>query len=141
MRTPALGFTGDTEPSPTTADVLEAVDAIKTSMRNRFNSLESSLVAVKTSLREFGDRVDSLETAVQSQDKKTLQVQNEALKSKLDDLEGRSRRQKIKIIGVPEGSENSHTTKFVASLLAGLFGSNSFADPVTVARGHQSLGP
>uniref|UniRef100_A0AAV2M5G9 Uncharacterized protein n=1 Tax=Knipowitschia caucasica TaxID=637954 RepID=A0AAV2M5G9_KNICA len=41
---------------------------------------------------------------------------------KCEDLEGRSRLNNIRVVGVPEGSEDSRPTVFVAKLLQGLLG-------------------
>lgn len=43
-----------------------------------------------------------------------LRQQNKALHSKVLDLEGRSRRNNIKIVGIPEGEEKGRPTDFVS---------------------------
>ncbi|CAL9704197.1 unnamed protein product [Knipowitschia caucasica] len=45
-----------------------------------------------------------------------------SLTQKCEDLEGRSRLNNIRVVGVPEGSEDSRPTVFVAKLLQGLLG-------------------
>ncbi|KAL7881038.1 hypothetical protein SRHO_G00032920 [Serrasalmus rhombeus] len=59
-----------------------------------------------------------------------LKTINERLK--LDDLEGRSRRNNIKIVGVPEGEEKGKPVEFVAGLLPKLLGATHFAEPLII---------
>ncbi len=53
-------------------------------------------------------RIHTLETS--------LTDMNEKLKLKIDDLEGHSRHNNIKIVGVPEGKENSRPTEFITGI-------------------------
>ncbi|CAM4609735.1 unnamed protein product [Leuciscus chuanchicus] len=57
------------------------------------------------------------------------------LKSKLNDLEGRSRRNNIRIVGIPEGAEKGRPTEFVAELIKQLF--EDFSDPPVIDRAHR----
>ncbi|KAL7881004.1 hypothetical protein SRHO_G00032580 [Serrasalmus rhombeus] len=70
---------------------------------------------------------------------KILKILNERLK--LDDLEGRSRRNNIKIVGVPEGEEKGKPVEFVAGLLPKLLGATHFVEPLIVDRAHRVLQP
>lgn len=63
------------------------------------------------------------------------------MKSKFDDLWGRSRRQNIRILSIPEGSKNGRPTESVVSLLSELCRGDSFAYPIIVDRAHRLLGP
>lgn len=56
--------------------------------------------------------------------------------TKIDELEGRSRRNNIKILGIPEDEEKGRPTELIAELLPKLFGSSNFAKPVMVVRAH-----
>ncbi|KAE8301015.1 hypothetical protein D5F01_LYC01165 [Larimichthys crocea] len=51
-----------------------------------------------------------------------LQQENKKLRAKLSDLEGRSRRNNIKIVGVPEGEKKGRLTDFVSNLIPKLLG-------------------
>lgn len=61
--------------------------------------------------------------------------------AKLDDLEARSRRQNIRIIGIKEKAEDGRQTEFVTMLLPKLLGEEHFDRPVEVDRAHRSLAP
>ncbi|KAL0188120.1 hypothetical protein M9458_015219, partial [Cirrhinus mrigala] len=58
--------------------------------------------------------------------------ENKMLKSKLNDLEGRTRRNNIRIVGIPEGAEKGRTTEFVAELRTQLF--EDFTEPPVIDR-------
>lgn len=64
----------------------------------------------------------------------TLTRENEALKLKTDDLENRSRRNNIRITGLPEKVEGSHPTAFMEVFLAETFGVEAFSSPPPVDR-------
>lgn len=51
---------------------------------------------------------------------------NKTTKRKLIDLESRSRRSNIKILGPPEKAEKANPTQFVAEFLPQLLGTNNF---------------
>ena len=57
--------------------------------------------------------------------------------TKIDGLEGRSRCNNIKILGLPEGEESGRPTEFIAGLLPKLLGANNFAKPVRLDRAHR----
>ena len=60
------------------------------------------------------------------------------LKDRNDDLENRSRRQNLRIIGIPEGVENGKPTAFMASFFACVLG-DEITDPLVWDRAHRSL--
>lgn len=60
-----------------------------------------------------------------------------SLTSKLDDLEGRSRRQNIKIIGPPEKVEEGHPTQFVADFLVQILCASNFPKPPKIDQAHR----
>lgn len=87
---------------------------------------------LETSLNETQERLDSLEStcAVLSKDNKELKV-------KLDDLENRSRRNNIRIIGLPEKIEGQQPTAFIDTLLREIFGSEAFPTSLIADRAHR----
>lgn len=52
-------------------------------------------------------------------------------------MEGRSRRNNGKIVGIPEGEEKGKPTDFIIELTPRLLGVNNFVKPVTVDRAHR----
>lgn len=70
-----------------------------------------------------------------------LRQQNKGLHSKVLDSEGRSRRNNIKIVGIPEGEEKGRPTDFVSQLIPKLLGAENFDEPVMIDRAHRTLQP
>lgn len=66
----------------------------------------------------------------------TLQTENTTLKLKLDNLENRSRRQNLRIIGIPEGSEGQSPVAFMLSFFTQLFGDDAFKCLLEIDRAH-----
>ncbi|KAK7904504.1 hypothetical protein WMY93_017111 [Mugilogobius chulae] len=118
-------------PSTETAAVLAAIGEMSQKMDVRFNSLDATLKANQATLDEHETRLSDVEHASSAHDGrlsaveqqvKRLEDANKALLEKVIDLEARSRRQNIKIVGLPEN--------------------RNFSKPVEVDRAHRlgSLG-
>ncbi|KAK7938988.1 hypothetical protein WMY93_002314 [Mugilogobius chulae] len=138
-------------PSTETAVVLAAIGEMSQKMDVRFNSLDATLKANQATLDEHETRLSDVEHASSAHDGrlsaveqqvKRLEDANKALLEKVIDLEARSRRQNIKIVGLPENVENGRPADFVANLMLALFGRENFSKPVEVDRAHRlgSLG-
>lgn len=89
------------------------------SMNEKFDSLESTLSQTLATLSEVTSRVTVLERVSAEYEGRISELEAhcrdwfetcKSLTSKLDDLEGRSRRQNIKIIGLPEKVEEKRIT-------------------------------
>ena len=74
-------------------------------------------------------RIHTLETSLTD-----MKRANEKLLTKIDGLEGCSRCNNIKILGLPE---RGRPTEFIAGLLPKLLGANNFAKPVRLDRAHR----
>lgn len=130
--------------------VSKLLDDMKKSMEGRFDAIESRLTTLQKEHREAEHRMDTLDETVTAVDARItaleatcmdLQVANKSLKTKLNDLEGRSRRLNIRIVGVREGEEGGHPTEYVSRLIPELLGEDNFDKPVKVDRAHRSLRP
>lgn len=129
-----------------TTTVLTAIQDMSNKMDNRFNSLETSLKASQATLLEHANRIAAMENMSSDIDDRLLKLEqrtgaleaaNKALQEKVIDLESRSRRQNIKIIGLPENMENGRPADFVSQLFPTLFGRQHFSKPVKVDRAHR----
>lgn len=125
----------------------KVADKILENMKERFDKLEQTLQIVQSSQRELVEsveeqmldhegRITCLEKTVSG-----LKDENNALKLKVDDFEGRSRRNNIKIIAIPDHEEGGKPTEFVETLIPKLLGEGSFRAPVVIDRAHQTLRP
>lgn len=103
------------------------------------SELKSSISAVKTSLQVQEQKLKDVEESLTDVD--DLSKDNEWMRAKLFDLENRSRRNNVRIIGIPEHSEGARSTTFMEELLIEVFGKESFAKPPVVDRAHRSLAP
>lgn len=107
----------------------QSLFAVQTDLQNRMTSQEQATCALE-------ERIDALETKYEALSKHNGQLQNKVL-----ELEGRSRRQNIKIVGIKEDSEEGRPTDFVSRLIPDLLGKQHFPHPVKVDRAHRTLLP
>lgn len=101
-------------PSISMADISSLLDehraALSADFKSSFESLASMLDSIRSTINNHGQRIDSLEVNATSADQRlqhledaysALQKDNDLLQLKVADLEGRSRRQNIRIMGLP----------------------------------------
>ncbi len=98
--------------------------------------LSERLDAADEQFSDHEQRIDELESRVADM-KKT----NDKLLIKIDELEGRSRCNNIKIVGIPEGEERGRPTEYITDLLPKLLGASNFGKPVTVDQAHRICCP
>ncbi|CAG6007005.1 unnamed protein product, partial [Menidia menidia] len=100
-----------------------------TAVQESFTGLNVTVAEMEKSLSTCTDEIVSLRKTVDSLTKTVAQLED-----KCDDLESRSRRQNIRIIGVPEDDPLSASTAAVSRLLKEAFG---FAEEPLVDRAHR----
>lgn len=139
----------DVRTAPDSTAILSAIQTMNNSMNDRFNSLEATLTQLQSALSEITSRITDLEGVSADHESRISDLEgslqeilatNKALRAKLDDLEGRSRRQNIKIVGLPENVEAGHPTEFVEKLIQNLLGTKNFPGGIKVDRPHR-IGP
>lgn len=136
------------------ADISSLLDehreALSADFKSSFESLASTLDSIHSTITDHGQRIDSLEVNTTSVDQRlqhlegaysALQKDNELLKLKVADLEGRSRRQNIRIIGLPESIEGPRPSTFFSQLLVDVLGTEVLTSPPELDRAHRSLAP
>lgn len=123
-------------------------EALAAEFKTSFNLLDSKLDQTRFAVEDHGQRVSSLELASEDLSQRvtdleeTINILREAnakLKAKVTDLEGRSRRQNIRILGVPELTESGSPSKFFSDLLREVFGAEILPTPPEIDRAHRSL--
>lgn len=136
--------------SSDTNTILAAIEDMKTKMDERFNTLETTLQATQTTLTEHGTRLTSVEDACSAHDARLTRLEqltrklteaNSSLQTKVTDLEARSRRQNVKVVGLAEKEEGNSPTEFFAEFIRNLLGPEHFRDDVEVDRCHRLGAP
>lgn len=117
--------------TPTWANTADNVKANSTepTLANLMSLLEKfreethkSIAAVQTTVTSIGGRLTDVERSLEDVDSRTLQLENlcaqlakenATLSNRLEDLESRSRRQNLRVIGIPEDTEGPMVTEFM----------------------------
>ncbi|KAK7879600.1 hypothetical protein WMY93_033694 [Mugilogobius chulae] len=122
---------------------------LKADLNTFRDDMNQQLTASKLAIQEHGRKLEEAETRVAGIEcwsaaaygalKQSLKEQKK-LAEKLDDLESRSRRNNLRIYGVPEGEEGSSVINFVEKLLRTEKLISEDMD-TQIQRAHRSLGP
>lgn len=132
------------------AKITSLVDGLKKSLEGRLDAIEATLSSLQKKHHDTERRFEDLDDVMSSNDTRLasleatcneLQVANGLLRAKVNDLEGRSRRLNVRIVGIKEGEEKGSPTDFVAKLIPELLGQDNFSRPVKIDRAHRSLRP
>ncbi len=135
---------------PTNTDIMEAIAKLSGSFNRKFDDLSSTLTELNVSIANITSRVAATkkaaevhETHIESLEKRCAHLEAECgkLKEKTYDLESRSRRQNIRIVGIKEGAENVKPTEFVTNLMVNMLGEENFDHPILIDRAHRSPQP
>ncbi|KAJ1171555.1 hypothetical protein NDU88_003416 [Pleurodeles waltl] len=116
---------------------IEGMDASISSLTLETKSMRSDIAGFQTRVTGLEHRMGSLETQVttyRDRDQDLLY-----LRSKLTDLEDRSRRDNIRLLGIPEHEEGTDIQTFLGSVLPKL-NSLDFDPPLEFQRAHR-VGP
>lgn len=116
--------------------------------KSSFESLTQKLDYINAAIGDHGARLTSLEENATTTDQRctvlednytALQKENDWLKEKVADLEGRSRRNNIRIVGLPENFGGPRPTTFFSEFLVEVFGRDTLPSPPEIDRAHRSL--
>lgn len=125
--------------------ILRELKEFRQENKEQLKTIKEEIVKVNTRLDEAEERIEKAEERIQNTEEviATMLKLHTKLEDKLLDLESRSRRDNIRIYGVPEGAEKESTTmvSFVENLLReGLELTDDMPD-LQIERAHRSLGP
>lgn len=146
----SVGSSDDEQPPSTSAMLKEMSDAILKTINDRFDQFEIKFASLQSSQNLQAARMDSIDEKASDHECRLmelekiigeLQKENTRLRAKANDLEGRSRRNNIKIVGIPEGEEKGKPTEFISDILPTLLGESHFPKPVAIDRAHRTLQP
>lgn len=127
-------------------DIEELKEDVKATMKEDFNRFREEMMRElqnqKGSINEAQTRIADLEAAcLEMKDALLVSLEsNRAMNDKLVDLESRSRRNNLRIYGVPEGKEGRSVSEFVANLLIKQLKLPEGTEP-QIQRAHRALAP
>lgn len=149
-------------PTPPTSeheqqDIKSLLLAMEKGIQTSINSLGAKIDALTYRMDRMGERLDKqaertdmaerriteVEEAQTAMDANAKQLDNlmRTLRDKTEDLEARSRRSNLRIIGLPESTQTGNMERYVEKLLTDLLGAETFSNVFIVERAHRSLGP
>lgn len=139
-----------TDTAPQLTAILQEMRAGFKSLDGRFDSLEKRMDSMNVKIQAHDRRLDLAESRISyvednvSKSLKRLERVEHILKDvaiKNEDLEARSRRNNLRLLGIPESTSTSRMDSFIESLLTDLFGKEAFTAGFAVERAHRSLDP
>lgn len=110
--------------------------------------LEKKLDRIQTTVTDHVVKIGELELNANLQDERLLALEttctkltesNAKLVAKVIDLESRSRRKNIRVLGLPESIEGYNPTTFFSKMLAEIFGDKILDSPPECDRAHRTL--
>lgn len=136
--------------TPTNTDIIGAITNLSNSFNKKLEVISSTLLEVNVSLASISNRVAQTEKATKGHENRIdslerlcahLEKDCERLREKTSDLESRSRRKNVRIVGIKKGAENGRPTEFVTKLLTRVLGAENTDNPVKIDRAHRSPQP
>lgn len=124
--------------------------ALSAEFKTALTSLETKLDLVQTAVSDHGSRITSLESNADLVSERIhsleavcaeLTENYTKLKTKTADLENRSRRNNVRIIGLPEAVEGPRPTVFFSEMLSEVMGEQVLPSPPELDRAHRALVP
>ncbi|KAK7930433.1 hypothetical protein WMY93_006828 [Mugilogobius chulae] len=125
--------------------IQEENDSLREEIKRAIAPINIVLDEYNEKLRSHENELGELDTRMVTMEANYKELSNryEKLLRKTDDMENRTRRCNLRILGVPEGLEQGNPTKFVAGLLYEILGGgpNGLEKPPVLDRAHRALGP
>lgn len=104
-------------------------------VHKKLDAFEPRLIGMETCLSDHSDRLENLERRVD-----ILEKEKRELLTKTEDLENRSRRKNLRIIGLPEGVEiGVGASAFVSRFLVEVLNDETFTNLPELERAHRAL--
>ncbi|ROI15281.1 LINE-1 retrotransposable element ORF1 protein [Anabarilius grahami] len=128
------------------SNIMSAIASMREDFSVKFTGILSAIQEVKQDVKEFSNRLSTAEQRISDTEDQvselqntvdTLQQQVKLFGVKLEDQENRSRRNNVRLVGLPEGAEGSDTVGFLERWLPEVLGPESFTNPITIERAHR----
>uniref|UniRef100_A0AAV2KCT3 L1 transposable element RRM domain-containing protein n=1 Tax=Knipowitschia caucasica TaxID=637954 RepID=A0AAV2KCT3_KNICA len=131
-----------------TAKLAESKSELLAEIKDTYARYEAKLTGLQNSVEDHDQRITSLEQFANSTSDELTDVptelaavasENAKLKARLIDLSGRTRRNNIRIVGLPEQIENqTRPTEFFSQLLCDVLGADILSSPPRLDRAHRA---
>uniref|UniRef100_A0A671QM50 L1 transposable element RRM domain-containing protein n=1 Tax=Sinocyclocheilus anshuiensis TaxID=1608454 RepID=A0A671QM50_9TELE len=124
----------------------EVLVGVEKALENKIDPVLEKLSAVATHVEQVENRVTEAETRISAvedtvsrdnADLNEVKKKLDAALEKIDDLENRSRRCNIRIIGLPEGEEGTNPVSFLRTWLPNLLNTDFKNHQVKIERAHR----
>lgn len=136
----------DTPSGATLSEIVSLLEQTRQDMFSQFSSLELKLDKINSTLENHAQCLSLVEEVTKKLDRRckdlervcsTLKEHNSKLTLKVMDLESRSRRQNLRILGLPETVEGGSPVEFFSNFLCEIFGSEILSSPPEIDRAHR----
>ena len=117
---------------------LESIHSSIASIGSTLATQATTITDMETSLSDHSDRITHLEQEVSTLQSKLVTEENVALRANVEDLVSRSKRQNIRVVGLPEDIEGKDARKFMTELFSEV-ASDALPSPPELDRAHRSL--
>lgn len=128
------------------SNIMSTITSMREDFSVQFTGILSGIQEVKQEVKEFSNRLTTAEQRISDTEDQvsglqrtvdTLQQQVKSFGEKLEDQENRSRRNNVRIVGLPEGIEGSDAVGFIEKWLPEVLGPDKFSGPVIIERAHR----
>lgn len=122
--------------------------ALLSELKSSISSLEAKIDCVQSAVSDHSYKIASLESSANALDERVLALEatctalsdsNAKLLAKVSDLESRSRRNNIRIVGLPESIEGPRPSAYFSQLLFDVMGEDVLPSPPEIDRAHRTL--
>ena len=143
------GAQSATQTEPTLKDLMIAIQSIKSTLETKMDAMAIDLTLLRTDLGKTRDKANEVEKQVQEVTKEAVSSKQRiarleqvtfTMAKKLEDLEGRSRRNNLRITGVPEKEEGRDVEAFVEKLINQGLQPRNLSEFFTIERAHRIPG-
>uniref|UniRef100_H3ASN5 L1 transposable element RRM domain-containing protein n=1 Tax=Latimeria chalumnae TaxID=7897 RepID=H3ASN5_LATCH len=138
------------DPPPSSPQSLEGQANSTELILQGIREIKSSISAMDKKLETYAKRLDEIEHRVGNTEDSVLSLENTVqqlresvvkLQSKTDDLENRSRRCNLRLVGLPEGEEGRDPVSFLETWLPTVLNMPELIENLEIERAHRSFAP
>lgn len=145
----SANLTPSVEGEPSLKDILLAINSCKQSLGElggQMKDIKEELTLVRHELKKTAERVTEAERRISQieddlhpmkQEVKAWKEKIIKLTEKFDEMENRLRRDNVRVVGLPEGSEGSDPMAFLERWLIETFGRETFSQQFSIERAHR----